>query len=191
MKKPFLIPLLVIGLAGSSTFAVPAPERGLVTTTEIATVLQRTDFAVSASQIRLVTEVSSSHPEPTLEVVSAAPWGESDAKVRMRCLRREECLPFYILVSFGTRAQREAAAGKWNSASPRPVTPPKPASAPWLVRTGDRATLVIESEHMRAELPVICLSNGWEGQRIRVSSVDRKQTYVANVAGIGLLKGRL
>jgi flagella basal body P-ring formation protein FlgA len=40
-------------------------------------------------------------------------------------------------------------------------------------------------------LPVICLENGSQGERIRVSSTDRKFTYLGEIVAPGMLRTQL
>jgi flagella basal body P-ring formation protein FlgA len=56
---------------------------------------------------------------------------------------------------------------------------------------GSRATLLLEGDHVHIQVPVVCLQNGAVGQTIRVASPDHKQTYVAQVTGNNVLRGRL
>ncbi|HZD31392.1 MAG TPA: flagella basal body P-ring formation protein FlgA, partial [Candidatus Angelobacter sp.] len=66
-----------------------------------------------------------------------------------------------------------------------------PKLEPWLVRNGDVATLVMQSEHLQVRIPVICLANGSVGKRIRVSSTDHRRIYTAEVVSGKLLRGEL
>jgi flagella basal body P-ring formation protein FlgA len=49
----------------------------------------------------------------------------------------------------------------------------------------------LTGEHIRIQLPVICLQNGRLGQTIRVTSKDRRQTFSAEVVGPVVLNRRL
>jgi hypothetical protein len=60
-----------------------------------------------------------------------------------------------------------------------------------IVKIGSHATLVIDAQRLHIKLPVICLEQGAPGQTIRVTALDRKQTYKAEVIGSTLLKGTL
>jgi flagella basal body P-ring formation protein FlgA len=59
------------------------------------------------------------------------------------------------------------------------------------VVAGSRATLWIEAERLHIKVLVVCLEKGVPGQTIRVSSLDRKQTYRAEVIDSTQLKGKL
>lgn len=59
------------------------------------------------------------------------------------------------------------------------------------VLAGSRATLLIEAKRLHIKVPVVCLEKGVAGQTIRVSSLDRKQTYRAEVVDSTQLKGTL
>jgi len=60
-----------------------------------------------------------------------------------------------------------------------------------VIRTGQRATIVLQGENLRATTSVICLQNGQRGESIRVSSLDRKRIMVGEIVGPGLLHGTL
>jgi flagella basal body P-ring formation protein FlgA len=59
------------------------------------------------------------------------------------------------------------------------------------VRKGSTATLLLDSDRVHIRFPVVCLENGVPGQKIRVTGVDRRQVYMAEVIDGTLLKGRL
>ena len=59
------------------------------------------------------------------------------------------------------------------------------------VHAGSHATLLIDGQRLHIKLPVICLENGVAGHSIRVTALDHKQTYVAEVVDATLLKGTL
>ena len=59
-----------------------------------------------------------------------------------------------------------------------------------IMRSGTRATLLMNDDRARIQISVISLENGIAGHTIRVSSLDRKQIYFAEVVSANLLKGR-
>jgi flagella basal body P-ring formation protein FlgA len=56
------------------------------------------------------------------------------------------------------------------------------------MRVGTHAMLEMDDQRSHVKVSVISLENGNAGDRIRVSSPDRKQVYTAEVIGANLLK---
>ena len=178
-------------LAGVRMFAVAPPHSVLLISQDIAAALSQNDFRVSQDQVELLTAVRSTRAEPPLEVMSVEPWRTGSAKVRLRCSQREVCLPFYVLVNWSSAVESETAISRWSSSGSHAIAPSVPQHGPWLVHNGEPVTLVIEREHLRVQLPVVCLENGKAGNTIRARSTDHKRIYVAEVVGEKLLKGQL
>ena len=61
----------------------------------------------------------------------------------------------------------------------------------FVIRTGVRATLLLDGGHVHIQLPVVCLENGALGQTIRVTSLNHRQTYMAQVDANRILRGKL
>jgi len=151
---------------------------------------------VSAQQVGFLSQVVATQGNPELMAVRADLWGSSQAMVLMRCRNNAQCIPFYVALRWPDAAA--AAEAVRNSNLPSAITgtvinsrpavqAPHPAE-PAVVRRGEAATLVIEGERLRMELPVICMQDGSVGARIRVMSADRKKNYVAEVVSPKLLK---
>jgi len=191
MKRFLALAHLVFGIVLLAAMSAESATSAFIRAESIVTALRLAQVAASVGQIVPLTQARSNAPNAALEVVSVEPLGGTDAKVRLRCRRHDECLPFYVVMHFAKLEEREAATREWVPPSRRSSAISQHAHRPLLVHTGDRATLVIEGEHLRAVLPVICLASGGEGERIRVSSIGHKRIYLVNVAAAGLVKGRL
>ena len=190
--KNWLVRLWIASLlAGVGTFAVAPPQSVLLSSQDIAAALSRNDFRVLQDQVELLTSVRSMRAQPLLEVMSVDPWHTGSAKVRLRCTQHEDCLPFYVLVNWPSAVESETAISRWSSSGSHAIARPIPQHGPWLVHNGEPATLVIEREHLRVQLPVVCLENGSAGKTVRARSTDHKRIYVAEVVGEKLLKGQL
>ena len=59
------------------------------------------------------------------------------------------------------------------------------------IKQGAPAILLLDGEHVHVTLSVICLESGTPGQKIRVTTGDRKQIYLAEVVDANRLKGTL
>ncbi len=113
-------------------------------------------------------------------------------QLRLRCVERSTCGSFLVMapLSRTSPAQASEAAQRVTAARPEPI--PKagthPSSGPILVRAGDFATLVLESEGIRISLPVTCLQRGGLLETIRARQVGGQHVYQAEVVGHGMLK---
>ena len=154
---------------------------------QVVAALMGRNILVSPEQVILPSRVPARTSSPSLDVVSASRTDLDNTKVRLRCRDSRDCLPFYAVIR-----GRNLENGFESLAKSAPqMAVPSPVREPWLVRSGERAILVLEGGHLRIEMPVICLSNGSAGKSIRVTTTNRKQVYQGQVAGIGLLKGGL
>jgi len=181
--------LLAGGLIATSGFAGTPVKTAVVDTAQVATAMAAWGISVVPDRVEMAAEVRATRAAPALEVLAVEAWQAGIVKARLRCVKRTECLPFYVLVS-GTRREDLPARIRSKSEAPREATrTPAATHRPWLVRSGEVATLVIEGTHLRLQLPVICLANGSAGGTIRVTTTDRKRTYRARVVAAGLLKG--
>jgi len=172
--------------------------RVAITAPEIAAALQQAGMPVAAEQVRFLAKVVATEATPDLQAVRADVSGDTQAWVQMRCRDSAQCIPFYVALQWSS-AQAAALAlqslqlpsGPAAAVRSPLVSKPGRAKEAVVVRSGEAATLVIEGQRMRLELPVICLQNGALGSRIRVASADRKQTYMAEVVSSKLLKARI
>jgi len=173
--------LLTVVCAAAALPAPAAPPQYHLTAEQVAAAVRRSGVQVESEKVSLLADVVASVPQPALKVTSIAPAGSDRAMARVECADSTQCLPFFVALQLG--------AGAFGSAALPGGQPPK--SSATLVRTGERATLLLEGAHVQITLPVICLENGALGQTIQLSSPDRRQFYSAQVAGDRLLRGRL
>lgn len=149
----------------------------------IAAAMDLAGLSVSPDQIELLS--GNGNPvSASMRVVSMTEATAGTVKVKLRCRDNRKCLPFYVLVHGVDRA-------KVGSAGVRVVAVAEATPAQNIVRGGDHAILILESPDSRMSFPVICLQSGARGQRVRVTSPDRKRFYDAEVVAAGILKGSL
>jgi len=146
--------------------------------------LARAGIVVGRHQIEFLSGKRDTREGARLRVVSVTSSSFGTAKVKMRCQDNRECLPFYVLVHEfdGMVLNRSTAAAVPEAAS---------RSSKGVIRSGDHATLVLETGDARMSFPVICLQSGDRGQRVRVASPDHRKFYDAEVVAPGMLKGSL
>jgi len=167
-----------VPLAGSQTAVARngSPVQGVVDA------LARAGIAVGRHQVEFPSGIRSIREGAIVRVVSVTSSISGTAKVKMRCQDNHECLPFYVLV--------HNVDGLHSSTVPV-VLEATTKSSNDVIRSGDHATLVLETPDARMSFPVICLQSGVRGQRIRAASPDHRHFYDAEVVAPGMLKGSL
>jgi hypothetical protein len=181
MTTPNRISALIVAIA----LGLPASAQHAITPQQIATALDSAGMSTTPEQVVLLTDVVATTTAPALKFESAELWGDRRIKVRLSCVRQEECLPFFVAVQ-GSRAQPATS-----DATSTSTIQAKPSSNPPAIRAGGHATLLLEGDHIHIRLSVVCLESGAIGQTIRVTSLDRKLTYIAQVDGDRTLRGKL
>ena len=230
-KSCFVLALL----AAMPGFAQVIPNgRSTIRLEQVVAALKLAKLPLEDAEVRLLAQNTASTAEPRLEVRGVEPWGDRAARVRIRCVSQEQCVPFFVGVSWADAAQAKAAlhfspgtlfasksdsqtdaqsgafrralsnAGATAMLTPAPAqvgvaeevshpgggfsgpgTGADPAAG---VHAGSRATLLIDGQRLHIKLPVICLGKGLAGSTIRVTALDHKQSYLAEVIDSTLLK---
>jgi len=146
--------------------------------------LARAGIVVGPHQIEFLSGMRGTREAADVRVVTVTSSSSGTAKVKMRCQDNRECLPFYVLVhdSDGIKLDRSTVA-----AVPEATT----KSSKDVIRSGDHATLILETPDARMSFPVICLQSGIRGQHVRAASPDHRKFYDAEVVAPGMLKGSL
>ncbi len=191
---------------------------------QVVAALNASGLSLASAEVRLLAENLATIVEPGLEVRGLEPWGDRGARVRMGCVAHEQCLPFYVAVSWpdpdaagsalhakgalapdhgresrpAQQARRDGvpsapvqdAPGLPSAVSTRPVGPVAGATGTQ-VHAGSQAVLLIDGGRLHIKVPVICLEAGEAGHTIRVTALDHRQTYRAEVVDSTLLKGTL
>ncbi|HXY14393.1 MAG TPA: flagella basal body P-ring formation protein FlgA [Terriglobales bacterium] len=156
----------------------------------VAKAITSAGIYVLPGQVEFLSDLGATTRDVVLQVIGATPKTGSTAIVELRCRDHRECLPFYVLVhgmtaihsSNGSHAPLQLASLKDRAQG---------TLSPQLVRSGDHATLILETADSRISMPVICLQSGWRGETIRVRSNDGKRLYRGEVVASSLLKGSL
>jgi hypothetical protein len=184
MKTLKLISATMI-LATATLPIAAANTRAAISAAQVAAAISSAGIKIAASQVTLLADVAAATPDPTLMVESMERWGDHRTKVRMSCAN-SECVPFYVAVQW---EQAEPAAAAFGGRAATTAVPAKPAAGAVVLRAGATATLLLESDHVHIQIPVVCLESGAIGQTIRVATRDRRQTFMAQVGDPTPLKG--
>jgi Chaperone for flagella basal body P-ring formation len=174
-------------LVGAALPALAASGRYAISADRVVGAMAAMGMQVSSSQLSMISEAVATTAEPQLRVQSMQRWPGDRIVVRMECATQEQCLPFFVSVQLGAHAASQLAMANAALTTQRNISAP-PAMA---VRAGSPATLYIEGDHIHIRVNVICRQSGAIGQTVRAESTDRQQTYTAEVAANGVLKGRL
>jgi hypothetical protein len=202
--------LLLAGVPMLTAGQTLRPARPAIRLEQVVAALDRANLPLANAEVNLLAQNTASTDKPRLEVRGVEAWGDRGARVRMDCEAHEQCLPFYVAVHWADAGAAQAAL---QSASGLPGTrvatkgqqfgegvarvaekssAQKDLGAPGLsVHVGSRATLLLDGGKLHIQLPVICLEDGEPGRTIRVTALDHKQTYRAEVVDSTLLKATL
>ncbi len=154
---------------------------------------------LAGDAIEVPARVGAHEAEPALVAGAVERWPASSpvARVRLHCQGEGVCLPFYALVHLSAS---ETASGT----QPRSGTLPGPAAhtlgtqagsamhvdAP-VLRTGQRASMLIDSGLLHLRIPVTCLQGGAVGSTIRVAGPGRSKIFEAAVLDGTTVRGSL
>lgn len=171
----------------AATPALAASGRYTIEPEKVAGAMAGIGMQVSTAQLTMLSAAVASTSEPQLQVESIQRWPGDKVVVRVECATREQCLPFFVGVRLGSAAPSQIAAANPAIGSEPSVRP----RATMAVQAGTLATLYIEGDHIHIRVAVTCMQSGAVGQTVRAEGPDHQQTYTAQVAGPGVLKGRL
>ena len=192
-----------LGVAVSSS-AQAVSTRFAIENPQVVRAMAAASLPVEAVEVKIAAPITSVKANTVIEVESVSPIGHHAVRLRLEC-RDSECLPFFAEVTFpdavdvtklrGLKTSRDAAVQGSQTASQTSVSEssskPAPARDVPTLRAGAPATLVFDEDRIHIRLEVISLQAGRAGSRVRVSSPDHKQIYVAEVVTPTLVKGEL
>lgn len=193
-----------LGLAISSSAQAPS-TRFAIAASQVTRAMVSASLPVEGVEVKLPASFTSSTSNAVLEVESLTSIGHHAARLRLVCKDHSECIPFFAEVKFpdavdvtqlrDVKSARVVAGQSSETASqtgvPDSSPKPSPAKDVAILRAGAPATLVFDADRIHIRIEVVSLQAGRPGSRVRVSSPDHKQTYVAEVVTPTLLKGEL
>lgn len=159
----------------------------------MATVVQALHSAgveANESQIKLPFRVETSSADPILVVTGAEVLPEARLRVRLACSEPHDCLPFFATLQCSDDNAAETDQLSLSRSSFIPRQPIRNAVIPAL-RAGDHAMLLLEDKQMEITLPVLSIDSGKVGSTVRVSSLDRKRTFLATIVSAQVVRGTL
>lgn len=196
--------LLHMAAAGPSMLALPLalaqaiPPRPVLTAAQVIAAMQDRQLPTDGVEVRLAADITSAVTRPALEIQSMVPLNAHEVRLRITCRDRSECLPFFAVATYSQAIDPTALehdsklrAAAATSVASTTTTPIAPVLTPVTMRIGSPATLDFDEARVHVRVDVICLENGASGDRIRVTTRDHKQIYVAEILSPGNLKGTL
>lgn len=197
-------------LAVSVANAQQLRPRFPVTSAQIVSAMQNREMSTRNVQVRLPGPITSSVADPALEIQSVSQINSHEMRLRIACLERADCLPFFVVVTstdelassslpvksapptVGTEHPSSLVKNSAEAISAQSVSSKSATSGePPILRSGAPATLGFDGDHLHVRVEVICLQSGAAGDKIRVTTPDHKQIYVAEIVAPTLLKGTL
>jgi hypothetical protein len=179
-----------LALAAPVCLRAQTPERVPLTGTIVALTLAQAGVHVDAQAIELPASLSSTAVDPQLRITGAELLADGRLRVRLACRQTSECHPFLATLRPASTPESMADFLSLQTSLPS-ARSTQPNDGTERVLAGQRATLFFEDTHMRITLPVLVIDSGAPGSEVRVSTLDRKQTFRALVAGPGTLRGTL
>lgn len=191
-----------VWLLGAALSVVPAAHaqapRFSVTSEQVVAAIQQHAWPVEGVRVTLPAAITAAVADPRLGVETASMLTAHEARLRIVCRVQAACLPFFATAVWPDGAGPVSLSSDRNTASAaRKLLPSaEPAGAadegsPARIRAGSPVTLLLEGERIHIRLQAVCVQGGATGDRVRVTSRDRKQTYVAEIVTPTLLRGSL
>ena len=188
-----------VWLLGAALAVIPAAHaqfpRFSVTSEQVVAAMQGHAWSIEGVRVTLPAAITAAVADPKLGVEAASMLTAHEARLRMVCRVPAACLPFYATATWPESAESVAPPTGRNAGSGERKTPisaaDKNESSAARLRAGASVTLLLEGERVHIQMQVVSLQGGAAGDKVRVATRDRKQTFVAEIVNPTLLKGSL
>lgn len=187
--------LLLAMLAVVPNLRGQAP-RFSITSEQVVAAMRGHAWSIEGVQVTLPTAITTAVADPKLGIETASMLTTHQARLRVVCRVPAACLPFFATAVWPDSVVAVSPPSDRNgeAASLRPsiqLLPDVGESSAARLRAGASVTLLLEGERVHIQMQVVCLKGGAAGEKVRVATRDRKQTYVAEIVNSTLLKGSL
>ncbi len=188
-----------VALVGAVVAAVPAGQaqapRFSVTSEQVVAAMQGHAWSTAGVKVTLPAAITAAVADPKLGVQAASMLTAHEARLRMVCRVPAACLPFYATATWPESAESAAPLSDRKAVSSERKTPAASAEAnensAGRLRAGASVTLLLEGERVHIQMQAVLLQGGATGDKVRVATRDRKQTYVAEIVNPTLLRGSI
>jgi hypothetical protein len=183
-----LLALLVFGEC-SVAQALGVATRIPLTPTVVASVLAGAGLPVDPKELEIPADLSIRNAESRLRITGAELLSDARIRVKLACESVGDCQPFLVIVHSQSTEQGLSGLAKLQKAVD--TDPRTRISLPGRLQAGQRATFVLEDSQMLISMPVVLIDTGGPGVEVRVSTLDRKQTFRGVVSRSGVVRGSL
>ena len=188
--------LLLAGSAAGKAAAAQAvsapggpPIRYTIPNTVIAAALSAEGLDASADHLHLAAPLTAATASPRLRIASAEARPDGTLQLRLLCRSSVECLPFFVTITSAPDSAGLLGKLALRQASSRAAT--SSLEHPSGIAVGAHITLLLTDPQMHLRFPALAIDAGTPGTEIRVSSLDRKQTWRATVVDATTVQGGL
>ena len=188
-----------VAVAGAVAAFIPASHaqapRFSITSDQVVAAMRGHAWPVEGVRVTLPAAMTAAVADPKLGIEMASMLNAHQARLRIVCRAAAACLPFFATAVWPESAESVAPPSDTNAGSGDRKTPAsagdKNESSAARLRAGTSVTLLLEGERVHIQMQVVSLQGGATGDKVRVATRDRKQTYVAEIVTPTLLKGSL
>ncbi len=188
-----------VWLVGVALSAIPASQaqspRFSVTSEQVVAAMRGHAWPVEGVQVRLPAAITAAVADPKLGIETVSKLNQHEARLRMVCGVPAACLPFFATAVWPESAESVALPSGRNEGSGERKTSALAAeaneSSAGRLRAGAPVTLLLEGERVHIQMQAVLLQGGATGEKVRVATRDRKQTYVAQIVNSTLLRGSI
>ena len=188
-------------LLGAALAVIPAAHaqapRFSVTSEQVVAAMRGHAWSTEGVQVTLPAAMTAAVANPKLGVEKASMLTAHEARLRIVCRVPAACLPFFATAVWPESMEsvlppppgRSADEAKRKRAE-QPSTNANESSAGRL-RAGASVTLLLDGERVHIQMQAVCLQGGATGDKVRVATRDRRQTYAAEIVSSSVLRGSL
>lgn len=187
-----------VRLVGAVLAMLPAAHaqapRFSVTSEQVVAAMQGHAWSTEGVRVTLPAAITAAVADPKLGVAMASMLTAHEARLRIVCRVPAACLPFYATATWPESTESVAPPSDRSAGSGERKTPASAAdneSSAGRLRAGAPVTLLLEGERVHIQMRAVLLQGGATGEKVRVATRDRKQTYVAEIVNSTLLRGSI
>lgn len=186
---PLLLCFLTAVPYATAQKAQKVQPRFPITSADLVAALQQAGLPVSGLTVQLPVAITAREQATALDVRAAVRVSAKSLRLRVECRPVTSCVPFFAAVEFASDQAAQTALNLLH-AGPGRLAPVNTAEMPQ-VSAGHRAVLLMQGGHTHITLPVIAIDTGHTGEEVRVTTLDRKQTFRGIVGAGDTVNGEL
>ncbi len=181
----------------SQTAHAQAP-RFSVTSEQVVAAMEGHAWSTEGVRVTLPAAITAAVANPKLGVEMASMLTAHEARLRIVCRLPAACLPFFATAMWPESVEsvlppplpgRSADDANRKSVAQPPANANE--SSTGRLRAGASVMLLLEGERVHIQMQVVTLQGGATGDKVRVTTRDHKQTFVAEIVNPTLLRGSI